>query len=98
MKVTLIKCDLCDDEIVSPEKPFVVKTGEGNQWKKVGCDFVLTPKGNRVHARDGSAMIRMNASFYCGSYASGMDELHFHTECIDTEVRKRVIEFYGEKS
>ncbi len=73
----------------------VIKTkGKSNQWKRVGCDIVLTPPGNRLNVRAGKAMIRVNASFYCGHYDKSVEELHFHPECIDTEVRRRVVQFF----
>ena len=95
MEVTIIKCDLCYQEIHDMIEPYVIKTkGKSNQWKRVGCDIVLTPPGNRLNVRAGKAMIRVNASFYCGHYDKSVEELHFHPECIDTEVRRRVVQFF----
>jgi hypothetical protein len=92
MKITVTQCDLCD-EIIPPGEAFVVKTDE-NVKKQVGCDFVLTPKGNRLHTSDGKCMIRVQAGFYCGSHPVEIDELHFHEDCINAEVRKRVVHFF----
>jgi hypothetical protein len=95
MKKIIISCDLCGEEIPSDETPFIIKTGEGARKKQVGSDIILTPRGNRLHANvKGGAMIRVNASFYCGSYASNLEELHFHHTCLNTEVRNRVVEFF----
>jgi hypothetical protein len=95
MKITITKCDICGKEIPHDETPFILKTGEGAKKKQVGSDIVLTPRGDRLHAGcGGRAMIRVNASFYCGSYERNLEELHFHHACLNTEVRKRVVQFY----
>jgi hypothetical protein len=95
MKRTVISCDLCGEEIPSDETPFIIKTGEGAKKKQVGSDIVLTPRGKRLYAGcEGRAMIRVNASFYCGSYERNIEELHFHHTCLNTEVRNRVVEFF----
>lgn len=93
MKVTTIMCDLCGSEII--DEPFVLPT-DSNKKKQVGCDIVLTPRGNRVHTENGLAMIRVNASFYCGSHPANLEELHFHSECLDTEVKKRIVRVYSD--
>jgi len=103
MKTTVvtITCDLCGEEITHADIPFVLKTADLNSYmhessfKQVGCDIVLTPRGNRLHSCTGNAMIRVNASFYCGSHDKDLDELHFHNTCIDKEVRQRVVTFFS---
>ncbi len=97
MEVTIIKCDVCGKEIVPPETPFVIKTGQSNPKKQIGCDVVLTPRGNRFYSvvkESSLAMIRMNASFYCGSAPTNVRELHFHAICIEAEVRRRFLSIF----
>ncbi len=96
MKITITKCDLCNEEIKST--PFIIKSNGKNRKKQIGCDFVLTPRGDRLYALGGKAMLRVNASFYCGVSPDGVDELHFHNNCIDNEVRKRIVRFFREES
>ncbi len=93
--IKFIECDLCGEEIPHDETPYIITTGVGAKKKQVGSDIVLTPRGNRLHAKvAGRAMIRVNASFYVGSYEHNLEELHFHDECLNTEVRKRVVQFF----
>lgn len=94
MKETIIRCDMCGEEIIPPEEPVVIRPMEQRK-KQVGCDIVLTPRHKRMYAMGGKAMIRVNASFYCGVSPSGVEEMEFHSECLDREVRRRVVEFYG---
>ena len=91
MKETITICDLCEEEITPDDDIFLIKKSERNM-KQIGYDFVLTPRGNRLHTVDGGAMIRINAGFYCG--VSDRKEMHFHPKCINQEVRKRVIQFF----
>ncbi len=95
-EVVIITCDLCDQEIPADELPFVLKIMSGSKtvFKKVGCDMVLTPRRHRLYARNGKAMIRVNASFYCGVAPSGTEELHFHNLCIDAQIKKRLMQYY----
>lgn len=95
MKKTTTYCDLCSNEITDDEQLFTIEPGKGQKRKQVGSDIVLTPRGNRLHANSaGRAMIRVNASFYCGSYERNLEELHFHQSCLDREVKDRILDFY----
>lgn len=88
-------CDFCDKPIAETETPFVIKAHEPasgkERWKQIGCDMVLTPRGDRFYA--GQAMMRINASFFCGVNPSNRDEFHFHKKCIEREVLSRLSKF-----
>lgn len=96
MLVTKTICDLCEKPIDSPDKPLIIKAqGRSNSLKKIGCDIPLTPRGHRMQARTVNAMIRMNASFYCGFSDSDVSELHFHSDCIEDQIKSRVLKFFS---
>ena len=91
---TIFTCDLCGNEI-SPakEEPFVIEKMRRKD-KQIGCDIELTPKGNRMYAMGGKAMIRVMGSFWCGVTPKDTVEMHFHSECLDKEVRQRVVQMF----
>ena len=96
MKVTIIKCDLCNNSISPPESAVILPT-RNRSTKQIGCDMVLTPPGKRLHALNGKAMIRMNASFYVSVVPKDVEELHFHNDCLEHEVHERMQAFYADR-
>ena len=98
MKRELLFCDLCEKEI--EDAPFILKAHEPSEgkekWKKIGCDMVLTPRGDRFYA--GQAMMRVNASFYCGVNPGERDEFHFHSKCMERAIYSRLSQFLFQKS
>ncbi len=95
MKREVFDCDICHDMLPPDEAPFVIKAhnpATGNErWKQIGCDMVLTPRGDRFYL--GQAMMRINASFYCGVNPGERDEFHFHRHCIEREILTRLSQF-----
>ncbi len=99
MQKTIFECDICEREIAD-EPIFKVKAHEPttgkDHWKKIGCDMVLTPRGDRFYV--GQAMLRINASFYCGVNPGEVDEFHFHPKCIEREIHRRLLPFLLEET
>jgi hypothetical protein len=94
MKIETIRCDICGVEIISADPLYIIKTDQGNKMKQVGCDIVLTPRGNRLYGMGGKAIIRVNASFYCGYHPDNTEELHCHRHCLQKAVQERIVAFY----
>lgn len=87
MKRTVYVCDLCQTEITATP-PFIL-SGKSEGLKQIGRTIALTGKGDRLLV--GKAVIRISASFYCGELPE-TEELHFHSDCIEEEVHRRILE------